>query len=63
MEHYQDLLFIRGVIVSYEAIRKRRRKRGQAHANQLCRRPRPCDNWHLDAMLLSSGEVRPPSST
>jgi hypothetical protein len=44
MEHYQELLFIRGVIVSYEAIRKRRRKRGQAHANQLCRRPRPCDN-------------------
>ena len=40
----EELLFVRGVIVSYEAIRKWRRKFGQAYANQLRRRrPKPGD--------------------
>jgi transposase-like protein len=45
----EELLFVRGVIVSYEAIRKWCRKFGQPYANQLRhRRPRPGDKWHLD---------------
>jgi putative transposase len=54
----EELLFARGVIVTYEAIRKWCRKFGQAYANQLRRRrPQPGDKWHLDEVFLSiSGE-------
>jgi putative transposase len=54
----EELLFARGIIVTYEAIRKWCRKFGQQYANQLRRRrPRPGDKWHLDEVFLSiSGE-------
>jgi hypothetical protein len=47
----EELLFVRGVLVSHEAIRQWCRKFGQAYANQL-RRPRPGDKWHLDEVFL-----------
>jgi putative transposase len=54
---YRDveaLLFVRGIIVTYEAIRKWCRKFGQQDANQLRRRrPRPGDTWHLDEVFLT----------
>jgi hypothetical protein len=44
----EELLFARGVIVTYEAIRKWCLKFGQTYANQLRRRrPRPGDKWHI----------------
>ena len=50
----EELLFERGVVVSYEAIRKWCRKFGQQYANHLRRRrPRPGDKWHLDEMMLA----------
>jgi len=50
----EQLLFARGIIVTYEAIRKWCRKFGQAYANQLChRRPRLGDQWHLDEVFLT----------
>jgi putative transposase len=50
----EELLFVRGVIVSYEAIRKWCRKFGQQYANQLRRRrSRPGDKWHLDEVFLT----------
>jgi putative transposase len=50
----EELLLVRGVIVSYEAIRKWCRKFGQQFANQLrLRRPRPGDKWHLDEVFLT----------
>jgi putative transposase len=50
----EELLFARGVIVSYEAIRKWCRKFGQAYANQLRhRRPQLGDKWHLDEVFLT----------
>jgi putative transposase len=50
----EELLFARGIIVTYEAIRKWCLKFGQAYANQLrCRRPRPGDKWHLDEVFLT----------
>jgi putative transposase len=50
----EELLFVRGVLVSYEAIRKWCRKFGQVYANQLRRRrPRPGDKWHLDEVFLT----------
>jgi putative transposase len=45
---------VRGILVSYEAIRKWCRKFGQQYANQLRRRrPRPGDKWHLDEVFLT----------
>jgi putative transposase len=53
----EELLFVRGVIVSYEAIRKWCRKFGQAYANVLRRRrPRPGDKWHLDEVFIINKE-------
>ncbi len=50
----EELLFVRGVIVSYEAIRKWCRKSGQQYANQLRRRrSQPGDKWHLDEVFLT----------
>jgi putative transposase len=50
----EELLFARGIRVTYEAIRKWCRKFGQQYANQLRRRrPRPGDTWHLDEVFLT----------
>ena len=50
----EELLFVRGIIVSHKAIRKWCRKFGQQYANQLRRRrPRPGDKWHLDEVFLT----------
>src|SRR5215207_2557028 len=50
----EELLLERGVVVTYEAIRKWCHKFGQSHANQLRRRrPRPGDKWHLDEVCLT----------
>jgi putative transposase len=55
----EELLFVRGVIVSYEAIRKWCRKFGQTYANTLRRRrARPGDKWHLDEVVLTINKVR-----
>jgi putative transposase len=50
----EELLFARGAIVTYEAIRKWCRKFGQSYANEIRRRrPRPGDKWHLDEVFLT----------
>jgi putative transposase len=50
----EELMLARGVIVTYEAIRKWCRKFGQQYASQLRRgRPRPGDTWHLDEVFLT----------
>jgi putative transposase len=50
----EELLFSRGVVVTYEAIRKWCRKFGQDYANQLRRRrPRPGDKWYMDEVFLT----------
>jgi DDE domain len=50
----EELLFARGIIVTYEAIRKWCRKFGQSYANELRRRRlRPGDKWHLDEVFLT----------
>jgi putative transposase len=49
-----ELWFARGVIVTYEAIRKWGRKFGQSYANERRRRrPRPGDKWPLDEVFLT----------
>ena len=50
----EELLFVRGVTVSDEAIRTWCHKFGQQYANQLRRRrPRPGDKWHLEEVFLT----------
>ena len=47
------LLAERGVVVSYESIRRWCLKFGRRFALKLrSRRPRPGDTWHLDEMLI-----------
>jgi putative transposase len=52
---YRDveaLLFVRGITVTYEAIRQWCRTCGQQYANELRgRRPKPGDKWHLDEVF------------
>ena len=46
-------MLARGVVVSYETIRRWCAKFGQAYANGLRRRrPRPGDRWHLDEVFV-----------
>src|SRR5215475_2102961 len=50
----EELLFARGILVTYEAIRQWCLKFGQAYAHQLRRRrPKPGDKWHLDEVFLT----------
>jgi putative transposase len=54
------LLAERGVIVSYESVRRWCLKFGSAFADNLRRRrPRPGDKWHLDEVFIRvQGELR-----
>jgi putative transposase len=50
----QELLFERGIDVTYKAIRQWCRKFGQDYANELRRRrPRPGDKWYMDEVFLT----------
>jgi putative transposase len=47
------LLAERGVVVSYETVRRWCKKFGQSFANRLRRRrPRPGDKWYLDEVFV-----------
>ena len=47
------LLAERGIVVSYETIRRWCKKFGQSFANRVRRRrPRPGDKWHMDEVLI-----------
>ncbi|MEE1806967.1 IS6 family transposase [Streptomyces sp. BE133] len=56
----EELMLERGVIVSYETVRRWCLKFGQAYANALRRpRPRPRDKWHLDEVFIKiNGEQK-----
>jgi putative transposase len=49
------LLAERGVIISYESVRRWCLKFGRSFADKRRRRPRPGDTWHLDEVFLSRG--------
>jgi putative transposase len=56
----EELMLQRGVIVSYETVRRWCAKFGQVYANGLRRRrPRPGDTWHLDEVFIKiNGEQK-----
>ncbi len=50
----EELMATRGVILSYETVRRWTLKFGQQYANELKRRrPHPGDTWHLDEVFLT----------
>jgi putative transposase len=50
----EEMLLERGIVVSYETIRRRGKKFGPEYARRLRRKqPRPHDVWHLDEVVLS----------
>src|SRR5664279_1339488 len=49
----EELMFERGVIVSYESIRRWCHKFGPSYAGEIRRRrPEPKDRWHLDERYI-----------
>ena len=55
----EELMLQRGVIVSYETVRRWCAKFGQSYADSLRRRrPRPGDKWHLDEVFVKVNGVR-----
>jgi putative transposase len=49
----EEMMLVRGVFVTYEAIRQWCQKFGQTFAKDLRRRrPRPGDQWHLDEVFV-----------
>ena len=49
----EEIMAMRGVLLTYETIREWSLKFGQTFANQLRRRrPQPGDKWHLDEMFI-----------
>ncbi|MGR9375805.1 IS6 family transposase [Rhizobium leguminosarum] len=52
----EEMLLERGIVVSYETIRRWGRKFGAAYAKQLRRKkPSQKDVWHLDEVVISIG--------
>ncbi len=50
----EELMFERGVLLTYETVRNWCTKFGQDYANKLKRRrPQPGDKWHLDEVYLT----------
>jgi putative transposase len=50
----EELMLERGIVVSYETIRRWCAKFGQQYANALRRRrPRPGDKWYLDEVFIT----------
>jgi putative transposase len=50
----EDMLAVRGILVSHETVRRWALKFGQAFANRLRRRlPRAGDKWHLDEVVIT----------
>ena len=42
----------RGIVVSYETVRRYCQKFGQSFADRLCRRPRPGKTWYMDEVFI-----------
>jgi transposase-like protein len=50
----EEMLLERGIVVSYETIRRWSKKFGPEYARRLRRKPpRPTDVWHLDEVVVS----------
>lgn len=54
LRHVEEMLLARGIVVSYESIRRWGKKFGPDYARRLRRKtPRPDDIWHLDEVVIT----------
>ena len=54
-----ELLAVRGIIVSYETVRQRALKFGQVFANQIRRKlPAASAKWHMDEVVITISGVK-----
>ncbi|MCX4784369.1 IS6 family transposase [Streptomyces sp. NBC_01264] len=59
LREVEEMMLERGVVVSYESIRRWCLKFGRAYANSLSRRrPQPGDKWHLDEVFIKVNGVQ-----
>lgn len=60
LREVEELMLGRGVVVSYETVRRWCGKFGQAYAGALrCRQSRPGGKWHLDGVFIKiNGRLR-----
>src|SRR6266700_2170079 len=59
LRNVELILAERGIVVSYETVRRWCEKFGQTFANRLRRRrPRPGDEWHLDEVFIRIQSVQ-----
>jgi putative transposase len=53
LREVEELMFERGIVLSYETVRRWCAKFGQRYADSLRRRrPRTGDKWHLDEVFI-----------
>ncbi len=53
LRHVEEMLLERGIVVSYETIRRWGRKHGPEYARRICRKPPSSDDvWHLDEVAV-----------
>ncbi|MDQ6438348.1 IS6 family transposase, partial [Mesorhizobium sp. LHD-90] len=54
LRHVEEMLLERGIVVSYETIRRWGRKHGPDYVRRHCRKqPSSNDVWHLDEMVIA----------
>ncbi|WP_327749653.1 IS6 family transposase [Streptomyces europaeiscabiei] len=60
LREIEELMLERGIVLSYETVRRWCAKYGQRYADSLRRRrPRPGDKWHLDEVFIKiNGEQK-----
>src|SRR5215217_955911 len=59
LRRVEEMLAVRGIVVSHETVRQWALKFGQEFANRIRRRlPRAGDKWHLDEVLIMIGGVK-----
>lgn len=51
----EEIMAVRGVVLTYESVREWCLKFGQTYANDLRRRPQPGDRWHIDEVFIKIG--------
>ena len=55
----EEMLAVRGILVSHETVRQWALKFGQGFANQIRRKlPRVGDKWHLDEVVITTAGKR-----
>jgi putative transposase len=56
LRHVEEMLLERGIVVSYETVRRWAKKFGREYARRFCHKlPSNNNVWHLDQVVISIG--------